>query len=250
MFSVIAADALAIADSPTLKSSPSLLPSRLHPADEYGASAWATDNSVLYLASAQSISRYNPSSNQLQTLHTLDDGYTIRCIAASDPTTVVFGAGAQVHILECDTSPPKIVQTLGPFYHDILTLSLSNDSTLLACGLSNAVHIHNFSTGSQTTLRGLPSSRTSTICVFHSHIRTRLLVGFHDQLFVYETTRPSAPLKVIPMNEAGGCISALACSPFSKTLVAVAMSSGLVGLVDLDKEKGCVLLFEFDCGFF
>ncbi|KAF7778473.1 hypothetical protein Agabi119p4_2818 [Agaricus bisporus var. burnettii] len=244
MFSVIAADALAIADSPTLRSSPSHLPSRLHPTDEYRASAWATDNSVLYLASAQIISRYNPSSNQLQTLHTLEDGHTIRCVAASDPTTVAFGAGAQVYILECDTSPPEVVQTLGPFHHDVLTLSLSNDSTLLACGLSNAVHIHNFSTGSQTTLRGLPSSHASSICVFHSHIRTRLLVGFYDQLFIYETTRPSAPLKIITMNEAGGSIAALACSPFSKTLVAVAMTSGVVALVDMDKEKGIFRMID------
>lgn len=249
MFSVIAADALAIADAPTLRSSPSHLPSRLHPADEYLASAWATDNSALYLASAHAICRYSPSSNQLQTLHTRDDGCIARCIAATDSTTVVFGAGAQVHILDCGTSSPRIVRTLGPFHRDVLTLSLSNDSTLLACGLSNAVHIHNFSTGSQTTLRGLPSSPASALCVFHSHIRTRLLVGLRDQLFIYETTRPSAPLKVISMSEAGGCVSALASSPFSKTLVAVAMSSGVVGLVDMDKEKGCVLLFDFDCGF-
>lgn len=240
MLSVITADVLAIADLATLKSSPSRLAPRLNPPHEYRASSWATDNSALYLSSAQSIIRYDPPSNQLKVLHTLNNGCLIQCIAAKDTTSVIFGAGAEIHILECNGSTPKIVQSLGPFHHDILTLSLSNDSTLLACGLSNAVYVHNFTTGSQTILRGLPSTPATAMCVFHSHIRTRLLVGFRDQLFLYDTTRPSAPLKVIPMNEAGSCISALACSPFSKTLVAVAMTNGVVGLVDLDKEKGCV----------
>ncbi|KAG6885299.1 hypothetical protein C0993_003460 [Termitomyces sp. T159_Od127] len=50
--------------------------------------------------------------------------------------------------------------------------------------------------------------------------------------------RPSAPLKTITLNEASGDIVTVACSPFSKTLVAVATSSGYVGLIDLEKEKG------------
>jgi protein NEDD1 len=46
-------------------------------------------------------------------------------------------------------------------------------------------------------------------------------------------------MKVIPMSDAtSGEIVGLTCSPFSKTLVAVATSGGNVGLVDLDKEKG------------
>ncbi|KAF8868871.1 hypothetical protein BD779DRAFT_1807525, partial [Infundibulicybe gibba] len=41
------------------------------------------------------------------------------------------------------------------------------------------------------------------------------------------------------MNEAtAGDIVSIACSPFSKSLVAVATSGGILGLVDLDKEKG------------
>jgi protein NEDD1 len=47
------------------------------------------------------------------------------------------------------------------------------------------------------------------------------------------------------MNDAStGDIVAVACSPFSKTLVAVASSSGSVGLVDLDKEKGYLKPFS------
>ncbi|KAK7694029.1 hypothetical protein QCA50_003605 [Cerrena zonata] len=41
------------------------------------------------------------------------------------------------------------------------------------------------------------------------------------------------------MQKVGGSpIVAIACSPFSKTLIAVACSGGSIGLVDLDKEKG------------
>lgn len=60
---------------------------------------------------------------------------------------------------------------------------------------------------------------------------------------VYDTTRPSGPLKTIPMNDATtGDIVSVACSPFSKTLVAVASAGGSVGLVDLDKDKAYVRL--------
>jgi protein NEDD1 len=56
---------------------------------------------------------------------------------------------------------------------------------------------------------------------------------------VYDTTRPSSPGKKIPMSEAvQGEICAIACSPFSKSLVAVATLGGSVAMIDLDKEKG------------
>jgi protein NEDD1 len=238
MLSVVASDVLAVVDASALKHTPSTLPASHTPAEEHHTSAWASDNSALYLSSAQTISRFDPLTKQLKALHTLNDGYLIRCIATKDKCTVFYGAGASIHVLECGGQTPKVTQSFGPHKHDVLSLSLSNDSTLLACGLSNAAYVHNLTTGSQTTLRGLSSKFSIAMCVFHPHVRTRLLVGHWDQLFVYDTTRPSAPLKVIPMGDAGTCISAIACSPFSKTLVAVAMSNGGVGLVDLDKEKG------------
>jgi protein NEDD1 len=150
---------------------------------------------------------------------------------------MIYGSGANIHILECAGQTTKVVQSLGPHKEDILSLSLSSDSTLLACGLSNTAYVHNLTTGVQTTLRGLPSKSSTVICMFHTHVRTRLLVGHCDQLFVYDTTRPSAPSKMIPMGNAGTCVSAIACSPFSKSLVAITLSNGFVGLVDLDKEK-------------
>ncbi|KXN92980.1 Protein NEDD1 [Leucoagaricus sp. SymC.cos] len=246
MLSVLAPDVLAIANAAILKHPPQILPSRLKPADDYHITAWAADNTVLYLSTTQTIASYDPSSNQLSPLYTPNDGYLIRCMVVKDKSFLIYGSGNSIHILECRSQTPKVIQSLGPHKHDILSLSLSNDSTLLACGLSNAAYVHNLTTGSQTTLRGLSSTSAFAMCVFHPHVRTKLLVGLRDQLFVYDTTRPSAPLRVIVMNDAGTCISAIACSPFSKTLVAVAMSNGHVGLVDLDKDKGLFRTLKFD----
>jgi protein NEDD1 len=56
---------------------------------------------------------------------------------------------------------------------------------------------------------------------------------------VYDTTRSSGPIKTITLSEmSSGDITAIACSPVSKTLVAVATTGGYVALVDLEKEKG------------
>lgn len=68
-------------------------------------------------------------------------------------------------------------------------------------------------------------------------------MGMGKQVLIFDTMKPSAPLKVVPINDVNsGLVVAITCSPFSKTLVAVATSGGLVGLVDMDKEKGYVIL--------
>ena len=137
----------------------------------------------------------------------------------------------------------KIVQTFVSHKSTITSLSLSNDCSLLASTSSLAVHVHNLTSGSHTVLRGLPASAGQiTTCVFHPHSRTRLVVGVGKQVLIFDTTKPSAPLKAVPMSDV---VVAITCSPFSKTLVAVATSGGQVGLVDMDKEKGCVILHFF-----
>ncbi|PCH37690.1 hypothetical protein WOLCODRAFT_135777 [Wolfiporia cocos MD-104 SS10] len=60
-------------------------------------------------------------------------------------------------------------------------------------------------------------------------------------MLVYDTTRPSAPVKTFTLStQRGGWgeIVSVSSSPFSKTLVAVASSGGNICLVDLEKEKG------------
>lgn len=244
MLSVTAADVLAVADSTTFKHPPSILPPCLAPIDEYSASAWATDNSVLYLSSAQQIARYDPSSNQLEVLHVLE-GDKIRCLTARDPSAVIFCAGKTIYSLECGGSITRVTEIFTSQKAEILSLSLSNDSTLLASASHSIIHVHDLALGSHTALRGIYATERMVLCAFHPHTRTRLLVGTGKNLLVFDTTRPSSPLRTISLGEAiQGDIIALVSSPFSKTLVAVATSGGCVGLIDLDKEKGYVIAVD------
>lgn len=63
---------------------------------------------------------------------------------------------------------------------------------------------------------------------------------------IYDITRPSGPVRTITMSEAAtGEIVAIVCSPYSKTLLAVACSGGSVSVVDLDKEQGRIRSFNY-----
>ncbi|KAG6914236.1 hypothetical protein DXG01_001534 [Tephrocybe rancida] len=239
MLAVSATDTLTVLDPTVLKRAPSSVSSCLSLTHVASSSTWSFDNSVLFLASAQSIHRYEPTSNVLKDVYTSKSADFISHIVCKDKGTLIYSAGDKVHLLECG-STPKITQTIESHKSSITSLSLSNDYTLLATTSFNAVHVHNLTLGSHTVLRGLASgSQNITTSAFHPHARTRLLLGIGKQLVVFDTTRPSGPLKTIPLNEAtSGDIVAVVCSPFSKTLVAVATSGGYVGLIDLEKEKG------------
>ncbi|KAG6815972.1 hypothetical protein H0H93_008735, partial [Arthromyces matolae] len=232
---------LSLLDATVLKQAPSSAPACLPLVDAVISSAWSTDNTVLFLASSWVIHRYDPASNILRNIYTSSSTDPISHIVCKDKATLILSAGNKVDILECG-STPKITQSLESHKSPITSLSLSNDATLLASTTSNAVHIHNLTLGSHTVLRGIPSSSGGsgiTTAVFHPHTRTRLLVGIGKQVLVYDTTRPASSIKSISLNEASsGEIAVVACSPFSKTLVAVATSGGHLGLIDLDKEKG------------
>ncbi|TFY64953.1 hypothetical protein EVJ58_g2273 [Rhodofomes roseus] len=199
---------------------------------------WSPDNSSLILAQAHSISRYDSSGTLTKTLYDDATGAITALVAKDRGNTVIFNAGQQVHVL--DAHAGKISRTFDTHKAPVAALSLSNDSTLLASTSANAVHVHNLTHGSHTVLRGLPSGETVTACAFHPHARTRLLVGAGSQVLVYDTTRPSGPLKTIAVStqkDSSEEIVSIASSPFSKTLVAVACSGGAIALVDLEKEK-------------
>ncbi|KAG6873791.1 hypothetical protein C0995_011016 [Termitomyces sp. Mi166 len=239
MLAVSATGTLSLLDAAVLKRAPSSVSSCLLLTHTASSSAWSTDNTVLFLASAQVVHRYDPTSNILKDIYNSSGTEPISHITCKDKGTLVFSAGNKIHMLQCGSSA-KVTQTIESHKSQITSLSLSNDHTLLATTTSNAVHVHNLTLGSHTVLRGLPPGGPNiTTSVFHPHARTRLLVGLGKQILIYETTRPSGPMKTIPLNEASsGNIVTVACSPFSKTLVAVATSGGHVGLIDLEKEKG------------
>jgi protein NEDD1 len=203
------------------------------------SSTWSSDNAFLFLASAQTIHRYDPSSNSLTDLYNTTDQTPISNIVFKDKGSLIFSAGENVHLLDCG-STPKICQTFDSHKCQITSLSLSNDASLLSSTSAAAAHIYNLALGSHIILRGLPSGgQAITTSAFHTQLRTRLLLGIGKQLVVYDTTRPSGPIKTVALGEtSSGDITAVACSPFSKTLVAVATTGGSVGLIDLEKEKG------------
>ncbi|CAK5277435.1 unnamed protein product, partial [Mycena citricolor] len=237
MQAITASRQLFLADSASLKQPPSSLSPCLPLLASCQAAAWAPDNSSLNLATGATVHRYNPFLNSLAEIYTVSSGNNISHFLSRGKDSLVFAVAERIHVLEST----KITQTIEVHKSPITTISISSSNDLLASASSSGVHIHNLSLNSHTVLRGLqlPAGQCVTACAFHPHTRTRLLVGAGKQLFVYETTRPSSPLKTISLNDASvDPLVSISCSPFSKTLVATASSNGCVSLVDLEKEKG------------
>lgn len=203
------------------------------------------DNGSLYVATEDSVTRYDASGTFIKSLWPLpDSGHIplddIGSLAVKDKGTLILSMGSAVHIIEHSSSASsqtKIVQTLPthPEPDPVHALSLSHDSTLLIAASASAVVVHNLALSTQTTLRGLPGP--VAVCTFHVHSRVRLLLGISHKLVIYDITRPSSPSRIASISDGtAGDVVAVACSPYSKTLLAVACSGGYVALVDLDKE--------------
>lgn len=201
------------------------------------AAAWAPDNSVLFVSHSAGIQKFDAQGHLQSTVFKPSEPPST-LICRDKGQHVIFNTGSEITIL--DAISGKVAHKLNTHKSPITSLALSNDATLLASITLDAVCIHNLSLNTNTSLRGLPISNGNvTACTFHPHMRTRLLLGIGNLLVIYETTRPSGPAKAINIDkENAGKIVAITCSPFSKTLVAVAFGEGVVGLVDLDKEKG------------
>ncbi|KAL1732477.1 WD40-repeat-containing domain protein [Schizophyllum commune] len=241
MLGVAATDALCLADPAALKKAPSSLSTCFNFTSPPSAACWATDNAYLYLASGRTLQRYDPATNSIDDIYETEDEVDLRGLAAKDKGALVVASGGSVIVIDGIQASPRIAQTLNAHTAPVEHIALSNDNSLLASTAANAVHIDHLTMGSHTTLRGLNSYEGQHIsaCVFHPHARTRLLLAIGRSLIIYDITKPSTPTKTITLSDAaGGDICAVACSPFSKTLVAVATTGGTVGLVDLDKEKG------------
>ncbi|KAF7338348.1 Protein NEDD1 [Mycena venus] len=232
MLAVTTTDQLSLIDPQTLRRPPSSLPSCLSLLAPCAASAWSPDNLHLFLASADTIHQYNPALNTLTEIFSSSESITH--LVSGSKLALGFATADKIHVLEST----KVVQTFDSHKAPITSLSLLNE--FLASTSAGAAHVHNLLLDSHIVLRGLNlAGQRITTCAFHPHSRAKLLLGVGKQLVVYDTTRPSAPQRTILLNDAStGDIVSVACSPFSKTLVAVASASGSVSLVDLDKEKG------------
>ena len=241
MLAIATTDALVVLDAPTLKRPPSSTSSCQTLIDQPTSSTWSADNTSLFLTSSSAIHKYDPSTNSLQCIYSPKTSGKISNLIAKDKGTMIFSAAQSVHVFECGSA--KVVQTFDTHKSPVTSLALSNDGSLLASTSAGAVHVHNLTLGSHAVLRGLPAGAPSiNACAFHAHTRTRLLLGAGKQLLIYDTTRPSGPGKTISLpDSSSGEIACIACSPFSKTLVAFATDIGTISLVDLEKEKSYVV---------
>ena len=225
-------DSLALVDPSLLKKAPSSISSCLDLLEIPTASSWAPDNNAyLFIASGNTIQQYEPTSNTLRNVYTQEEKITH--MVAKTANCVIFSAANEIRVLEGS----HITQTFTSHKGPVNSLSLSNDNSLLASTSPGAVHVHNLALGSHSVMRGLAGIEDST-STFDLHLRGRLLVASGKQLTVFDATRPSGPTKTVVLNEsATGSVLPVACSPFSKSLAAVATSGGFVGLIDLEKEK-------------
>ncbi|KAF7440225.1 hypothetical protein PC9H_000569 [Pleurotus ostreatus] len=196
--------------------------------------AWA-NGSTVYLSSDEAIYRYDCVAGSLDPVMSLAEPNSR--VLVKDGSSLIVSDGRKVHVVDVKG---KTTQTLESHTSVISSISLSNDASLLASATSAVVHVYNLATGSNSVLRGLALAGQSIgACAFHSHSRTRLLLGIGRQFVVYDTTRPSSPVKTIPLDtSSSGDINAISSSPFSKSLVAVSTTGGYLGLIDLEKEKG------------
>ncbi|KAF8447640.1 WD40-repeat-containing domain protein [Boletus edulis BED1] len=234
MLAIITQDGTSLIDPTSLKNSSGSFP--VSTSLECFTNAWSPDNTQLYLASSSSIKRYTPSEALLEELYRGSD--TVTCLAIKDKSSILFFAAAnRVWSLDCTHSPGKVLSSLEPHKNTVTRISVSNDGTMLASVSASAVIVHDLTQSSHTQLKGLPDRKPVVCCSFHQHSRTRLLLGVGRDLVVYDSMRPSSPLKTVRI-PGGGDIVGVAASPFSKTLVAVATTNGDVVLVDLDKGNG------------
>nr|AFB76153.1 hypothetical protein [Suillus grevillei] len=238
MLALVTTTALALASPVTLKNPPPFLPISQPLPSRYFASAWSPDNSSLYLASPFSIDRFIISQSRLDEatyVQSKEEG-EITAMAVTPSGNVVLGVGRKVIVLEYATGSAKLFKTFETHGTAVTALAVSNDSTLIASASSKGVHIHDLLVPAKHISLPLPTSAARSVGTmsFHSHVRTRLLLGFGRDVLVYDASKPSAPVRPISI---GQDVVGIACSPFSKTLVAVA-SADSVGLVDLDKDKG------------
>jgi len=210
------------------------------------AGTWSSDNSTLFLVFPDGIRKYSDKGATEDIVFSSPDEELQACIVAKDNGTVICALSNRITVLDFTPSSGDyaIVRTIDSHTSPVTSLAISNDGAALASTSQTAVYIHNLESGTHTVLRGLPqSSEEPSFCTFSPHLRTKLVVGSGQVLYVCDITRPSSPAKTIPLGSgANGDVVSLVCSPYSKTLVAVACEGGTVHLVDLEKEKGYVWL--------
>ena len=207
------------------------------------AGTWSSDNSTLFLVFSDGIRKYSDRGAVEDVIFSPPEEEELQaCIVTKDNSTIIGALSSKIAVLEFNpcSSDYTVVKTIDIHTSPVISLAISKDGATLASTSQTAVYIHTLGIDSHTALRGLPqSSEEPPLCAFSPHFRSKLIVGSGQVLYVYDVTRPSSPTKTIPLGSgANGDVVSLACSPYSKTLVAAICEGGTVHLVDLEKEKG------------
>lgn len=248
MLAACTKNALFVLDATTLKNPPTTVPVTTSLSQRPTASAWAADNSCLYVAGSNDISKFSPTGYLYSSTIPLSRPST-SLITKDNGDTLIYTSGNEIALLQSTTG--KELSKLDLQDQDATLLSLSQDETLIAvCLASGEVQVHNLSSGtSPVVLRGIngigeEAGRRAryngevTALAFHAHSPTQLLLALGPRLLVYDTVQPARPAKVFLLNKLEGKLVSIACSPFSKTLIAVASSTGKIWLVDIAKDSG------------
>lgn len=213
------------------------------------ALTWSYNNTTFFVATVDTIYSFpcSPLSSEGTPIYSAPRGQTLQpVLVCRDISTLIIAQGPSIYLLSLGTKP-KLSNALIGHSTPITSLSLSNDGSFLAsASVSGTLCVHNLTHNSLTVLKGLPmmsSTLKKLVCAFHSHTRTRLLVGCGKTLAIYDVMRPSSPAKTIKFSDKdinmtiNSFIIAIASSPFSKPLLAIAFNSGQVALIDLEKER-------------
>lgn len=155
-------------------------------------------------------------------------------LAVKDKETVVFAQDNQVYILDCATG--SIASTIDAPSASISSLSISEDRSLLLIASATGCAVHNLSNGARDSFH-LLSDAGVVACAFHVHQPNRALIAVGHKLLGYDVGSPSEPSWSITLARASGNIVGIACSPYSKSLVAVATAGGAVSVINADKGK-------------
>jgi len=199
-----------------------------------GPLAAACDGTSVYIASAGGVAKYGRES-ATHLFSFADDALPVCALAAQDGLVCV-ARDMLIDVYQTGMVAPS--ETLGGHASPITSLALSRDGALLASA-SRTLHVYDLASSARTIFRGLPNdSAACSMVKFHPTREHTLFSAFGRQLLVHNLLAPDAPVSALQVGSGSrGDIVDIDCSPFSHSLIAVASAGGLIGIIDLDKEK-------------
>jgi protein NEDD1 len=223
----------------TLKRVSSNIPTTIVLCGSPSALAWSLDRNTLFYAQGDVIHHYTAdnSSNEGPVYTAEPRGSTVSHVVCPTTSSLVYATERAVTFTNASHTE-RCVELDSP----ITSLTSVYDSKYVVYTTSTTATFHNIATHTAISLGGLLLSKGAAIAASaaHHHSSERIVLVGGSSLFVYDINHPSAPVKTIDTSGPSP-LDFVTCSPFSRTLVAVGSTSGMVQLVDLEKEKRFVV---------